>query len=194
MIASKLYLSSARLLRTPSIVQRVSLINNAQRNFASDSSGYAHGTVKFYLRDKAYGFIIADDPIQGASELWVHRSSFDTEHSPEQYPTRPYLLKNERVKFRVEEAADSSQSHKAIDVVFENGRQVPLFRKNYHASVTRGEMQRLGEAVMQVLSDNELSETVQLERIKAAAQAASDVIANAEQLQKEHGPEVNKSS
>ena len=50
--------------------------------------------------DKAYGFIIPDrDP---SEEIWVHRTSIDTPHSPEDFPTRPYLVRNERVRFRVE--------------------------------------------------------------------------------------------
>jgi cold shock CspA family protein len=96
----------------------------------SVDSEFVTGTVKFYLRDRLFGFITADDPLKaGAAEIWVHRTSIDCPHSFEEFPNRPYLYKNERVKFRVVPAEGETQTPKAIDLRFENGRQVPLFRK-----------------------------------------------------------------
>jgi cold shock CspA family protein len=157
------------------------------RPFSSDEGGeYFTGKVKFYLRDKAYGFIVPDDGV--VDEIWVHRTSLDTPHSPEEFPTRPYLQRDERVKFRVEKAA-AGQSSKATGVRFENGRQVPLFRKNYHAAVVRGEMQRLGEAVYDILRQDDLSDDDRLEQIKMVGKAAEENISLAAERQEQFGPE-----
>lgn len=151
---------------------------------------YQTGKVKFYLRDKAYGFIVPDDSME--EEIWVHRTSIDTPHSPEEFPTRPYLQRDERVKFRVEPAA-TGQSSKAVDVRFENGRQIPLFRKNYHASVVKGEMQRLGEAVYDILLDERRTDEERLEQIKMAGKASEEHISLAAQRQEHFGPEGHSS-
>jgi cold shock CspA family protein len=157
------------------------------RPFSSEEDGdYFTGKVKFYLRDKAYGFIVPDE--NAMDEVWVHRTSLDTPHSPDEFPTRPYLQKDERVKFRMEEAA-VGQSSKAIDVLFENGRQVPLFRKNYHAAVLKGEMQRLGEAVYDILQEDDLSDEQRLEQIKMLGTTAEENISLAAERQEQYGPE-----
>lgn len=115
---------------------------------------YITGSVKFYGRSRCYGFIIPDnieDVPNNADEIWVHRTSFDTPYSADASPKRPYLYPGERVKFQlemvepnntgdgvadVEHPTDSSTEErpkvsrpKAINLVFANGRQVPLFRK-----------------------------------------------------------------
>jgi cold shock CspA family protein len=142
--------------------------------------------VLFYLRNKAYGFINPDD--DPSKQIWVHRTSLDTPHSVEAFPTRPYLLKGESVKFRIEPGAPG-KTDKAVDVRFANGRQVPLFRKNYHASVVRGEMQRLGERTFEILKQEGSAEE-QLELLKQAAQQAEEQIALAADKQSKYGPEL----
>ena len=116
-----------------------------------DTNKYITGTVKFYGRQKCYGFIIPDnvnDIPNNADEIWVHRTSFDTPIPADDSPKRPYLHAGERVKFQLEEApivgVSNDENHmdlstggespkpsrpKAINLVFENGQQIPLFRK-----------------------------------------------------------------
>ena len=160
------------------------------RHFSSDDE-YLTGKVKFYLKDKAYGFVIPDrDPTES---IWIHRTSFDTPHSPVDFPSRPYLMKGERVRFRLEDAPpESEKSFKAIDLKFENGRQVPLYRSNYHASVVRGECRRLGVAVFTIVNDEKLSDEEKLEQIKIAEKTASEIIAQAAERQKMYGPEPDR--
>lgn len=158
------------------------------RAFSSESTqDFQTGTVLFYLRNKAYGFITPDnDP---SKQVWVHRTSFDSPHPDDAFPTRPYLLKGESVKFRIEPRGSSDQADKAVDLRFANGRQVPLYRKNYHASVVRGEMQRLGEMTFEILKQD-LPAEQQLELMKKAAQHAEEQIALAEEKQSKYGPEL----
>jgi cold shock CspA family protein len=103
---------------------------NDSNNDASNAT-YLTGNVKFYLRDRLYGFIIPDDPLAagGHNELWFHRTNIQSPHSFDEFPSRPYLVKHERVKFRVEDKGGDAPNATATDITFENGRQVPLFRK-----------------------------------------------------------------
>lgn len=152
---------------------------------ATTDGEFRTGKVKFYLRDKAYGFIIPDD--NPSTELWVHRTSLDTPHSPDEFPTRPYLLRDEHVKFRVDRV--HGQTDKAVQVRFANGREIPLYRKNYHASVVRGEMQKFGQAVFDILKDGKLTDDEKMEQIKAAQGTSEELIAIAAERQMHYGPE-----
>jgi hypothetical protein len=78
-----------------------------------------------------FGFVIPDDPLRagGASEVWVHRTSIDTPYSFDEFANRPYLLKGERVRFKIIPSDDKNDNPRASDLKFENGRQIPLFRK-----------------------------------------------------------------
>ena len=100
----------------------------ACRRFGShDDSDYLTGTVKFYLRDRLYGFIVPDDPLLAkTNELWCHRTGIVSSKTFDESPSRPYLRNKERVKFRVQ--ASDKKTPVAVDIVFENGRPVPLFR------------------------------------------------------------------
>jgi hypothetical protein len=182
------------------------------------------GTVKFYIREKAYGFIIPDATTEtttttstttgtppSSKEVWVHRSSLDTPHSPNEFPTRPYLLKNERVRFQIQPKTatatttatggerNTSSSDVAMNVRFENGRQVPLYRKNYHAAVVKGEIQRLGQTVYDLCSSSSsssssslASQQQQMKDVLQAVQHAKEQIALAAQKQEQYGPELEE--
>lgn len=192
--------NASRRWLQPSHITRSQITSNNNRGgvsccyFSSTISNYNSsddfltGTVKFYIRKKAYGFIIPDDPAEaGTSEIWVHRTSIDTPHSGEEYPTRPYLYKDERVKFRVE-FEEEGRTPKAMNLMFENGKEVPLFRKNYHQSAIKGEHQRLGEFLLEIMKEEGLSEQEQLEKIKTAVRATEEVIATAQRNQQLYGP------
>eukprot|EP00980_Cylindrotheca_fusiformis_P015013 scaffold4127_cov126-Cylindrotheca_fusiformis.AAC.9 len=154
-----------------------------------DDDDYFLGSVKFFIRNKSYGFIIPDDPASaGASEIWVHRTSIDSpNHSSDEYPTRPYLYKNERVKFRIEMDQEGRRP-KAANLKFENGKLVPLFRKNYHQSTIQGEHKRVGEFLLKLMREEGLDDVERMERIKAAVAATEEAIAVAERNQLLYGP------
>ena len=89
--------------------------------------------MKFYTRSKSYGFIVADSDVlsqEDGGDVWIHRVGFITppEIAVEEYTTRPYLLKGERVKFRVKNDP-ARNSLQATDLTYEDGSMVPLFRK-----------------------------------------------------------------
>jgi cold shock CspA family protein len=160
----------------------------------SNSDDFFTGSVKFYVRGKAYGFLIPDDPSKvpgGATEIWAHRTSFDTPHSADEFGTRPYLYKGERVKFRIQPETrdgDKVAHDKAIDLRFEDGRQVPLFRKNYTPAVKKGETLKLGEFLVEVMKeDSSLSDEDIMEKIKAAVVVYDEAIAKAESVSQQYG-------
>jgi len=162
---------------------------------AFSSEDYLSGTVKFYLRDKAYGFITVDDPeaAGGSPDVWVHRTSLDTSYTPEEFPTRPYLYKNERVKFRVVTPEEGGNSLKAVDVKFENGREIPLFRKNYYASFVKGECGRLGESVLEIFGDETLSsDEERMVKVKAEVAAVQEALVTAERNFQMYGTPEDK--
>jgi len=184
-------------------------------NNNDDDGTYLTGTVKFYLRNRLFGFIIPDDPLVAGPEVWVHRTSIQTPYSFEEFPNRPYLQKNERVKFQIEyddgnsddnknnnddvigsSSGDSTGEHserenkpKAVNVMFENGRQIPLFRKNYHAAVIRGESQRLGKDILDLFESNEMTvdDTELLDKIKELVENAKEKIQAAERNVADYG-------
>lgn len=126
------------------------------------------GTVKFYLRNKAYGFLEVDSPdlANGEKEVFVHRSSFLTEHSiKDGFISRPFLNEGERVRFRLEpnnskddvDSKDGAKkpSMRAKEVTFEDGKQIPLYRKNYATTVVKSELLRLGSLVLQIMESSD---------------------------------------
>ena len=151
------------------------------------SSTEITGTVKFYLRSKAYGFITPDSPAQaGAEEIFVHRTSIACDKSVQEFRLRPYLNKGERVRFHVE---SSDQKPRAVDVVFENREKVPLFRNGYLKAAIEGEKTRLGEKVLELFhSTSTLADTEFAIQVKEAAKAAEAAISIAKENQLKFGP------
>jgi cold shock CspA family protein len=183
-------------IRTASAHNTIRRITTTQRlcwqsssYFSTSSDEHLTGMVKFFIRKSAYGFLIPDDPAAaGASEIWVHRTSFESPHSTDEFPTRPYLYKNERVKFRIE-IDEQGRTPKATGLTFENGKLVPLFRKNYHLATIKGEEQRLGEFLLEVMKEEGLSDEERMEKITTAVTATEEAIALADRNQHLYGPD-----
>lgn len=106
-------ISTKLLVRCPSRTLRP----NAARFFAAQP-----GTVKFYLRDKGYGFIQPDSSPD--TDVFIHRNMLSSTHeipadvlaSSIRYP---YLKQHERVMFEME--YDESGMRRAKNVTWLNG-------------------------------------------------------------------------
>jgi CspA family cold shock protein len=134
------------------------------------------GTVKFYNREKAFGFI---QPDGGGADIFVHRSGIVSPLSVEESMRHPYLREGERVQF--ERRVDSGLD-KAVDVTWLNGNPVPPLRKGFRAaSITRAKTV-LGEQAYTILNDDTLSEEQQNEKIRDAFAFSNSIVLNAEQL------------
>jgi len=104
---------SSRILSVPS---KPSAASVARRWMTTET-----GVVKFYLRRKAYGFIIRDST---GEEAFVHRTSIVG--AQEGDPFNPFLISGERLKFSIEQGNDGKII--ASSVTFEDGSMVPKIR------------------------------------------------------------------
>jgi hypothetical protein len=91
------------------------------------------GTVKFYLRDKGYGFIQPD--ANPDTDVFVHRNNISCTHNiPKEvadYSQRyPYLKKDERILFEID-YEQSTGLRKAFNVTWLNGSRIPPERSNF---------------------------------------------------------------
>jgi len=126
------------------------------------------GTVKFYLREKGYGFLQEDN--NPNVDLFVHRNSIPCSPPlPENFhSTRwPYLKQGERVRF--DTVTDSATGREqAVQVMWMNGDPIPPERTNYLGGVHERTMRILGQEVYELLgkssdkSDEELAKEVRV--------------------------------
>ena len=98
------------------------------------------GTVKFYRRQQAFGFIQVDggnDEDDGAvqSEVFVHRNSISARDDAEGNIYYPFLRTDERVTFEIEAGSGGDGRPVAKDVTFEDGSIVPTVRQGVSFSL-----------------------------------------------------------
>jgi CspA family cold shock protein len=134
------------------------------------------GTVKFYNREKSFGFI---QPDGGGADIFVHRSGIVSPLSVEESMRHPYLQEGERVRF--ERRVDSGLD-KAVDVTWLNGNPVPPLRKGFRAANIERAKTVLGEQAYTILNDDTLSQEEQNEKIRDAFAFSNSIVINAEQL------------
>lgn len=108
------------------------------------------GTVKLWNRQKAFGFIVPDDP--SLADVFVHRTSIKCGLSlDESGPHYPYLRKGERVAFETEPSRDIQR---AVGLTFLDGRPVPLLRRDYLVVTREGVIRELGEHVLSIYGES----------------------------------------
>jgi CspA family cold shock protein len=134
------------------------------------------GTVKFYNREKAFGFI---QPDGGGTDIFVHRSGIVSPLAVEESMRHPYLREGERVRF---ERKSDSGLDKAVEVCWLNGNPVPPLRKGFRAANIERAKTVLGQQAYSILNDDTLSEEQQNEKVRDAFAFASSIVDNAEQL------------
>lgn len=142
------------------------------------------GTVKFYLREKGYGFIIPDGSDRG---LFVHQSTIaGADQLPDEVQLStcryPYLLENERVSFEIIHDADRDGKEMAVQVRFVDEKIIPPERPDFLASVKDDAFLVLGEKVYDIVNNLELNVGSKLKQIQQVHREAQATIQKAEKL------------
>lgn len=151
------------------------------------------GTVKFYLRDKGYGFIQPDS--NPDTDVFVHRNGIDCSHEipadvRENSQRYPYLKKDERVLFEIDYET-ATGLRKARNVVWLNGTKIPPERKNYLGGVYERAQRILGEELYKVLSNpDSVDDASLLQEVKTHFSNAQTSIQTGEEIIRRLGMNV----
>jgi cold shock CspA family protein len=126
---------------------------------------YVTGTVKNYMRKKAFGFVIADGATTDEDPIFIHRSGIKSLRllPSNSNPANPFLLRNERVRFQIV-LDDSTNKKSAQDLEYEDGTPIPIYRSAYVDNVKKYHWSVLGEAVYKIMDEKD--ETVRRAKIK----------------------------
>jgi 'Cold-shock' DNA-binding domain len=167
---------------------------------AGSGTDYVYGTVRNYLRQKAFGFVIPDGGTE-AEAIFVHRSGIkSTKFLPSSSSTTtPFLLSKERVRFRiVSETTTTSQqqptamnprrgkkpragpSQAAQDLEFEDGTQIPIYRPSYVINCKKYALSNLGESVFQAMEEEGVDPAVREAKIKGLFEQSQQIIGDAQ--------------
>lgn len=143
------------------------------------STGRLSGTVKFYSRTKAYGFIVPD---QGGEDVFVHRTAFQSTSNDARYP---FLKRGERVSFSIG-SNDGSSVPQATEVTFVDGKPVAPLRNDFLAQTTRRAQNIIGEEVFYLFHNHE-SDSITLDDIRSIYKDAAKQLKEAENLVEQLG-------
>lgn len=155
------------------------------------------GTVKFYRRQQAFGFIQVDggnDEDDGAvqSEVFVHRNSISARDDAEGNIYYPFLRTDERVAFEIEAGSGGDGRPVAKDVTFEDGSIVPTVRQGYALGYRKGVTKRFGEKLFDIMDSGEKTDEELLQLIHSYHKEASVEIVKAEELERNNNPNYGK--
>lgn len=148
---------------------------------AADGDDFVYGTVKMYVRKKAYGFIIPDATSDAPPvDIFVHHTGIVGSEMIET-AIFPYLETGERVRYQVGTKEGNDDRPKAANLTFEDGSQVPIYRKEYTDIIAKSEYTTLGEAVDDILTDDAVADKM-VSILEAHAKAAAAI----EEVRKRH--------
>jgi cold shock CspA family protein len=156
----------------------------------SDDVEFKTGIVKFYIRQKSYGFLKADGD---GAEFFCHRSSIVSPYSPSESPFHPYLKGGERVRFKVEADADKPLL-KAVNLTFEDGTEIPLYRDDFMKHFNRVVYNRLGEAVFEIMAKEGLDDDEKIAQVFVAYSKAAEQVEMAKNRVESGAPPLSNPS
>jgi cold shock CspA family protein len=119
------------------------------------------GIVKWYSRDKAYGFVILPDK----REIYLSRNGIDTSLDFRKTPIRyPYLREGEKVTFDIDPRGKES----AINIRFANGSKIPPVRKSWLGSIYRNNLERFSKGASAAMGDSTMGDDEKWAKVKEA--------------------------
>jgi len=119
------------------------------------------GSVKWYNRKKAYGFVLADPESGVEGDIFIHRNNISGA-SNDQPMGLPFLVKDERVQF---ELSTTDDKQLALNLKKEDGSLIPVFRELYTENFKKGTKSAMGRAIYDILDNDVMSEEDKVSRI-----------------------------
>lgn len=119
------------------------------------------GHVKWYIRNKAFGFIVPDEE---GDDVFVHRSNIvGASNDGSQKFGTPILIKNERVQFELSTSPEGQPV--ALQIKAEDGSNIPVYRKGIIESQKNKVKRQMGMQIYEILDDDAMSEADKVSRI-----------------------------
>jgi cold shock CspA family protein len=178
-----------QLQSSPTITIRTQLLSSASTTASPStsptsppSSEYVTGTVKNYIRDKAFGFVIPDGGTE-ADAIFVHRSGIKSTKllPPNSAVTNPFLRRSERVRFLVvNEPSEKGSLKAAKELEYDDGTPIPIYRSAYVANVKKYTFAVLGETLYKIMQEEETDEAARQAKIKDSYDIARIAIESAQ--------------
>lgn len=159
-----LRLSTATLLRRTTVAKIICPFS---------TSTTATGTVKFFDRQKAFGFIIADEDAGVEGDVYVRRSRIVG--ASEEIPDSPSLTKDERVRFEV--STNENGKPVAHNVTREDGKKIRIYTPEITASMKNRLKSQMGPAIFGILDDDALGDEEKLDKVMEKYQATKARVA-----------------
>jgi len=152
-------------------VSALTLLRHSSRSFST-----TRGTIKFYNRKKAFGFIIADEDAGVDKDIFVHRSHIAG--ASDDHPMfLPYLLQEERVSFDI---AEEDGNLVAQNVRWEDGKNIPVYRDQEMVNLNKRIKHQMGSKVYDILDDDTMSEQDKVSNIMEEFGKAKEEMADLE--------------
>lgn len=125
---------------------------------SDDDGDFVTGTVKFYNRQKFYGFV---NPLKDPTlDVFLHRGDIVSDLDKETHPANPFLKPGEHIRFKIETV--DGLPH-AKEITFATGRPIPPLRPSFMANWLKGIHLELGENVHKIMVDEDVSSAMAAE-------------------------------
>mmetsp|Transcript_2180 Transcript_2180/g.4770 ORF Transcript_2180/g.4770 Transcript_2180/m.4770 type:complete len:224 (-) Transcript_2180:80-751(-) len=131
-----------------------STTTTASESDADNDDGFVTGRVKFFDRNKLFGF--ANPFNEPSMDVFFHRTDFVTDLPYDDFPRNPFLQKNEKIRFKLEYVKEDggTEQPKAKEITFLNGKPIPPLRRSFRARNYADVHQELGKHIHTIMEKN----------------------------------------
>lgn len=147
--------------------------NADEEEDANHDDGFVKGRVKFFSREKYYGFCNPFD--EPNLDVFIHRTDFVTDLPFDLNPKNPFLQQNERIRFKIDRnAGKTGEQPRAREITFVDGRPIPPLRKTFYSRKLSDMHRELGKNIHTIMTDDTTTTSSEdkWERVQGAWQIA----------------------